>query len=323
MHVLGIDAGATKTVCLLANEHQQVIAESRGGGANLAVDDELSVEKALHAVMEEATRGLARPPDVVCLGMAGVDRPKDGRMARAIMRRLGYGSRVLVVNDALLALVAGAPTGPAVVVIAGTGAIAYGRNANNQAARASGWGYLLDDEGSGYWIGAHALKAVMRHADDRGPATDLTPRVLAHFGVAQPSDLVHVVYYRDLSRQDIAGLTVLVEQSRAVGDAVAARILEEAAAELARAAASVTRRLSLEHAAATYVLAGGVFRGVPWIRGAVAEHLRALAPRSTVVPLEVEPALGAVRLAIAHADGHLVLPSYVGHEGGLVHQASR
>jgi N-acetylglucosamine kinase-like BadF-type ATPase len=311
MHLLGIDAGATKTVCLLADEDEHVLAEARGGGANLAVDDELSVEKVLHGVMEDATRGLTHPPAVVCLGMAGVDRPKDGRLARAIMRRLAFGSRVLVVNDALLALVAGASSGNAIVIIAGTGAIVYGRNTANRAARASGWGHLLDDEGSGYWIGVNALKAVMREADGRGPATDLTPRILAHFGVSAPSDLVHVVYYRDLSRQEIAALSVLVEQSRAGGDPVALEILESAASELARAARSVTCRLNLQAEPVTFVLAGGVLRGVPWLRDEVASHLRRVTPSASVVPLEVEPALGAVRLAIAEAEGRLELPQYL------------
>ncbi len=311
MHVIGIDAGATKTVCLVADERGRVLGEARGSGANLAVNEEFGVEKVLHAVMDEASRGVQEPPAAVCLGMAGVDRPEDGRMARTIMRRLGYRSRVLVVNDALLALVAGVGLEPGIVVISGTGAIVYGRNARNQAARAGGWGHLLDDEGSGYWIGINALKAVMREADGRGPATDLTPRVLGHFGVAAASDLVHVVYYRNLSRQEIAALSGLVQQSRDAGDAVACEILEAAASELARSAESVTRRLELEGEAFSYVLAGGVFRGVPWLARTLTDRLPAFASRSVVLTLQDEPALGAVRLALAEAAGTLVLPVYV------------
>ncbi len=310
MYVLGIDAGATKTVCLLADQQGRILAEARGPGANLAVDDELGVEKALHGVMEEASRGVSEAPAAVCLGMAGVDRPEDGRIARTIMRRLGY-RRVLVVNDALLALVAGVDREPGIVIIAGTGAIVYGRNASNQAVRASGWGHLRDDEGSGYWIGLQALRAVMRGADGRGPATDLTARILAHFGVAAASDLVHVVYYRDLSRQEIAALSVLVEQSREAGDEIACEILDLAASELCRAAASVTARLGVADQAFAYVLAGGVFRVVPWVAHALTERLRSVAPRSTVVALEVEPAVGAVRLALAEAESTLVLPRYI------------
>ncbi len=311
MRVLGIDAGATKTVCLLADGDGQVLAKARGDGANLAVDAELQVEKVLHHVMEEASRGVQDPPDAICLGMAGVDRPEDGRMARTIMRRLGYRSRVLVVNDALTALVAGVEHAPGIVIIAGTGAIVYGRNEQYLAARSGGWGYLLDDEGSGYWIGVRALKCVMREADGRGPKTDLTPRILGHFGVSAASDLVQVVYYRDLRRQEIAALSELVEQARAAGDPTACEILEIAASELARSAASVTARLGMVSDRFSYVLSGGVFRGVPSLAAALADRLSDIAPASRTVRLDVEPAVGAVRLAIAEAEGNLVLPSYI------------
>ena len=110
------------------------------------------------------------------------------------MRRIGARARILVTNDALIALVAGAGVGPGVVVIAGTGSIAYGRNAHDEAARAGGWGYILADEGSGFWIGRQALRAVVRAADGRGPATALTPLVLEFFGVTRAEQLVREVY---------------------------------------------------------------------------------------------------------------------------------
>jgi N-acetylglucosamine kinase-like BadF-type ATPase len=311
MHVLGIDAGASKTVCLRADAQGRVLAEARGPGANLAVDDELAVEKTLHALMEDATRDVDEIPAVVCLGMAGVDRPEDGRVVRDIMRRIGYRSRVLVVNDALIALVAGVGPAPGVVVVAGTGAITYGRNAANEATRAAGWGHVLDDEGGGYWIGVQALRAVMRQADGRGPATGLTERLLAHFRVAAPSDLVRVVYSEHLGRPDIAALTRQVEEARRAGDAVAGTILEHAVSELTAAAASVTGRLGMADDAFRYVLAGGVFRGVAWLAHALAGRLSAVAPKSTVVPLDVEPAIGAVHLALEDIAGRLVLPASI------------
>src|SRR5690349_19220595 len=138
MFVLGIDAGGTKTVCQLANERGEVLAETRRGGANLQAVGELEVEKVLHEVMEEALGDRDIVPAAICLGIAGVDREEDGRTVRAIMRRIGYKAKTLVVNDALVALEAGAPDQPGVVVIAGTGSISYGRNARNEAARAGG-----------------------------------------------------------------------------------------------------------------------------------------------------------------------------------------
>jgi N-acetylglucosamine kinase-like BadF-type ATPase len=150
MVVLGIDAGGTKTVCQLADDTGEVLAEARRGGANLQAAGELEVEKVLHDVMEEAIGDHDVVPAAICLGIAGVDRPDDARVVRGLMKRIGYKARVLVVNDALIALEAGAPETAGVVVIAGTGSIAYGRNERGQAARAGGWGYMLGDEGSGY-----------------------------------------------------------------------------------------------------------------------------------------------------------------------------
>ena len=215
-------------------------------------------------------------------------------------------------NDALVALVAGVGDAPGVVIICGTGSIAYGRSAD-RAARAGGWGHVLGDEGSGYWIGRRALRAVARAADGRGPATSLTARVLNHFAVAQAV------------RPDRRGLRppaappraradsrALVQQARDEGDEVATQILEQAAHELVRAARSVVERLRMQEEAVQFVLAGGVFTGVPWLAEELKRRLPAIAPRGQVKRLEVEPALGAVRLALAEAQGGARLPSYFG-----------
>src|SRR5207248_9614696 len=160
-------------------------------------------------------------PAAVCVGIAGVDRDDEARAVRAIMRRVGYQSRVGVVNDALIALAAGAGDAPGIVVIAGTGSIVYGRKARDEAARAGGWGHIIGDEGSGYWIGREALAAVMRAVDGRGPATRLTEDVLEHFGIADVSRLPRSVYDRELARMSVAAIGPSVQRARDSGDAVA------------------------------------------------------------------------------------------------------
>src|SRR5262245_18004724 len=142
MTVLGVDAGGTKTVCLLSDERGRVLAEARGPGANLQSTGELELEKVLHQVMEVALDHQDSRPAAICLGIAGVDREDDARVVRAIMRRISPGSRVLVVNDALVALVAGVGRAPGIVVLSGTGSIVYGRNERGDAARAGGWGHV-------------------------------------------------------------------------------------------------------------------------------------------------------------------------------------
>ena len=310
MHVLGIDAGGTKTVCLLADERGTIVSEGRGGDANLQSSGELAVEKVLHEVMETAIGDRAVTPSAICLGIAGVDRESDERTVRAIMRRIGYKSRVLVVNDALIALVAGAGDSPGIVVIAGTGSIVYGRNANFDAARAGGWGHIIGDEGSGYWIGREALAAIMRAVDGRGPATKLAQDVLAHFGIADTSELPRIVYDRELPRVSVAALGPIVQGASQRGDAVAARILERAADELVLAAGSVAAKLEMRGDVFPFVLAGGVFRVVPWLAEELSRRLVEVAPRCEVRPLEQEPAAGAVWLALSEARGGARVPTY-------------
>lgn len=311
MYVLGIDAGGTKTVCLLADERGDVLAEARGAGANLQVIGELGVEKVLHGVMEETIGERDLRPAAICLGMAGVDRPRDAQAVGDIMRRIGHKTRTVVVNDALVALVAGAGHQAGVVVVAGTGSIAYGRDAEGRAARAGGWGYLLGDEGGGFWIGRNALSAVVRQFDQRGPDTMLTELVLKQMQLSTPAELIHAIYDQGLQRHSIAGLSGVVQRAAEAGDAVARDILARAATELAAAAASVVTRLRMRGDVFPTVLAGGIFSGIPSLAAALSERLAEVAPRSEVRRLSVEPARGAVTLALAAARGEVVLPTYI------------
>ena len=310
MPVLGIDVGGTKTVCLLADDEGRLIAESREEGANLQGAGELALEKVLHSVMEATLEGTGLIPSAICLGIAGVDRASDQAVVRGIMTRIGYKARILVVNDALIALQAGIGNAAGIVIVSGTGSIAYGRNDEGNASRAGGWGYVLGDEGSGYWIGRLALRAVVRHADGRGRVTSLTPRLLAHFGVARATDLIHKIYHEDLGPRTIAALAKYVQHARDEGDMVANGILNRAADELLTAATAVMARLEMGQREFTFVLAGGMFHALPWLCDQMQLLLPARAPRSKVMRLDQEPALGAVRLALAELQGGAKLPVY-------------
>ncbi|HTI39201.1 MAG TPA: BadF/BadG/BcrA/BcrD ATPase family protein [Vicinamibacterales bacterium] len=310
MVVLGIDAGGTKTVCQLATGEGEILSESRRGGANLQAVGELEVEKVLHEVMAAAIGDRDVTPAAVCLGIAGVDRPEDARVVGAIMKRITYKARVLVVNDALVALEAGAPARPGVVVIAGTGSISYGRNVKNQAARAGGWGFVLGDEGSGYWIGRAAIRAVLRQADHRGQPTILTRLLLEHFGIPRTQDLIHEVYSDTLRPATIAALAQCVQTAFTSGDAVAIGILRGCADELESLALSVARRLDMVGTPFPFVLAGGIYKSVPWLHEELARRFSLAAPGSHTDLLAIEPATGAVRLAIQEASGGAHIPAY-------------
>ena len=311
MYVIGIDAGGSKTVCQVGEPDGRVLGEARGPGANLQSAGELQVEMVLHDVMTEAMAGLPGAPAAVCVGMAGVDRPNDARVMRAMLARLCRGSRALVVNDALIALEAGAPGAPGIVLIAGTGSIAYGRDAHGHAARAGGWGHVLGDEGSGFWLGRQALRAVLRAADRRSEPTALAAPVMAHLGVTREQELVQPVYEGGMKPQLVAGLASIVGEVADAGDPVATHIVNVGVGELAAAALSVARRLALMDCEMPLPLAGGVFRAVPRVRTLVIQRLAELMPLARPALLSAEPASGARRLASALLDGDVRVPIYL------------
>jgi N-acetylglucosamine kinase-like BadF-type ATPase len=310
MHVLGLDVGGTKTQCLLADGDGRILNAARGPGANIRAIGERQTETVLQSVIHAVTGGAPIPLAAICIGMAGVDRQEDAAVVQRIVQRLVPIARTLVVNDALIALQAGVDDAPGIVIVSGTGSMAYGRNAGGRAARAGGWGYVLGDEGSGYWVGLLALRAVVRATDGRGSPTALTAIVLNHFGVAHPRQLVQEIYAHERAPSQIAALAQYVQAAFDDGDPVARDILQGAARELSASAGSVCSQLSMSGEAFTFLLAGGTFQAIPWLKTALLERLRGIAPRSRVEPLLDDPAVGAVRLALADARGGACVPAY-------------
>jgi glucosamine kinase len=290
-HVIGIDAGGTKTIGLLADETGTVLRDSRAGAANLVMQGELGVEKVLFDVVEALD-----PPqvDALCLGIAGADRPSSLALVGEVLRRLGFRRRVRVVSDALIALAAGTVDALGIVLVAGTGSVAFGRD-GERTARAGGWGYLLGDEASAYWLGLAAVRQGIRGLDGRGPESTLYERIRGRVGVATPQDLSDWFYQQAAPRTAVAELAGVVEEAARAGDAGAETILDLAADHLVRAAQAVARQLAFPDGF-PLVLAGGTFRACPSLEPRIEERLDL--PGARVERLTVEPARGAVRLAL-------------------------
>ncbi|HUF77953.1 MAG TPA: BadF/BadG/BcrA/BcrD ATPase family protein [Thermoanaerobaculia bacterium] len=292
-HVIGFDAGGTKTVGLLADEHGTVLRDARAGGGNLTTEGELGVEKVLYQVIDALDPPV--PVDAVCLGIAGADRPAHRELVREMLARLGFRRRVRVVHDAVVALAAGAPDGVGMVIVAGTGSVAYGSDPLGTTARSGGWGWLLGDEASAFWLGHAAVRQGIRGADGRGPATTLFNRICSQVGARTPRDLADWFYAQDRPRAGVAELAGLVEEAASAGDEAAVLLLDQAADHLARAARAVARQLTFAKPH-PLILAGGTFRACPSLEPRLAARLGL--PGARIERLAVEPARGAVALAI-------------------------
>ena len=206
-----------------------------------------------------------------------------------------------VVEDARIALAGATESGEGVILIAGTGVNAFGA-AGGRAARASGWGYLVGDEGSGFDIGRRALQAVLWAYDGRGPQTALSHACLDAWNASSPEQLLDQIYTLPPPRDKIAALSRVVASVAAEGDAVAQGIYAEAGRQLGLAAAAVVRRLSLAPDQATIALVGGVFQAGELVLAALRETLQAeLGGVPTLGAPLYTPAYGAVRLALREA----------------------
>jgi N-acetylglucosamine kinase-like BadF-type ATPase len=200
-------------------------------------------------------------------------------------------------------LVGGVGRRHGVVLIVGTGAIAYGVNAQGKARRADGWGYIIGDEGSGLWIGQEGLRAVARAHDNRGPATALEGTVLSHLSLQHASELVTLVYASNFGVPALAGLAPLVSQAAQAGDSVARSILEEAGRRLSNTLRAVIGGLDMADAPFEVVLMGGVLQARDTVWKTVVAALDRIAPRARVIEPRYDAAVGAALLAKQEVGG--------------------
>lgn len=295
---LGIDGGGTKTECALADETGVVLARATAGPSNLLRVGEEAARAALAEAIAEAFRMAGVKPvkvDAVCAGLAGAGRTEVRERAKRLLRELVPTGEIFVVTDAEIALEAAAGRGAGVVLAAGTGSVAYGRDGQGREARAGGWGPVVSDEGSATDIGRCAVAAVLDARDGRGAETALTPRVLAALGASRVEDLP-IALESDPFRR-LAALFLVVAETADAGDRVAIEILDRAAETLSELAGTVIRTLGLDTATVRVAYTGGVFRGSAAVAEGVRVRLAKLAPRAQVSELDTPPAVGAIRLA--------------------------
>jgi N-acetylglucosamine kinase-like BadF-type ATPase len=257
---LGVDGGQSSTTALIADQTGRVLGMGRAGPCNHASGEEgrRKFNAALTGCVSAASKmaGFDATPrfTAVCLGLSGGAADKEALAAEVL-----ESDRIIVTHDADIALSGALAGQPGVIVIAGTGSIAFGRNANGKTARAGGWGYLFGDEGGGFYIVRQALRAALRLEEGWGRATSLRALLLHETGANDANDLLHRFYTPDFPRPRVAALARLVDQAAGEGDASAREILFATAQALSEIAVAVRRQLFRAGEATRFSYLGGVF----------------------------------------------------------------
>jgi glucosamine kinase len=306
-YYLGIDGGGTKTTCAVGDA-SHLLATASAGPSNIVRVGEAQTRASLQQSVRQACAAAGITPEQVsrtCVGGSGAARPELAEIVRRSLAEV-LTSPIDVVGDMQIALEAAFDTGPGVIVIAGTGSIAYGRDQQGTAVRAGGWGFAIGDEGSAHWIGRAAVNAVLRAGDPR--AADLSARTAESaaqssslsaalskaWGVRSLSDLARAA--NSIPPPDFSLLFPAIAASH---DDLALQVLTNAGRELADVAAVVIRRLFAKgHVSSVPVaMTGGVFRHAPLVRRVFYNQLRAVDARVELNPQVVEPVEGALRMA--------------------------
>lgn len=291
---LGIDAGGTKTDCAVSNG-AELLGQASGPSCKLARVGREQARENLHSVIRQACEAArVRAADVqhVCIGMAGASLPEAVQWAQDTIREVIPGATIYVAGDHIIAHRAAFGVSPGVLVIAGTGSIAFGRNQAGETARAGGWGPNVSDEGSAFWVGRQAVTAVL-HAYDFGGDNALQAVVAKAWSVA-PEDVVRLA---NAAEPRFAELAISVMEAAEKGDPAARDIAAGAGKALASLGGAVIRRLWPKGGVVPLALSGGVLHGSALVRQAFKEAMRAEHPEAALSFTAVRPVLGALEIA--------------------------
>lgn len=297
-YYIGIDGGGTNSRLLAVDAQQNVLYQASGTSTNMASNSKQFVKDSIVALLDGCWKkgGLRKAGCAgLCIGSAGLDSESSMAAMREIIEGLGFSCPITVVNDSVLALSAATQTCAGVIVISGTGSIACGMAEDGSIVRCGGWGHLLDDGGSAYWIGKEALRRSLMSYDKRESETVLCEHLPKALGVAHITDCVEYIY-SDFNKTKLAELSILVNEAAKDGDAVSLSILRDAAKELAGLAQAVIHRI--EHHIPVVIVSGGTILNNDILFQKFQQAMHKINPRIEIQKMQQDPVWGAVYLAM-------------------------
>ena len=292
--LLGIDGGATKTLAAVLDLEQMRLHLGHGGPSN---EDAVGAEAAVGALLEAAGQALAAAGidesglDGAVLAVAGTDTPSVVRHVRE-----ARGEGWVVVNDVVGAWATATGAGPGAAAISGTGSNVFGVGPDGRSWRTGGWGHVLGDEGSGYWLGVESIRAALRDRDASGPPTALSDAAPGFFGVETVEALGSFVYSKPLTKSEIARFAIETAALAEQGDEVAGELFERGGRLLGGQIAAVIEQTGLEGAFPVGLI-GSTYKAGEVLLRPLRARVAESAPQARVEIVEAPPVAGSLLLA--------------------------
>jgi len=300
--VVGVDGGGSRTRIWVADERGQQLGSAEGPGSAIRPGE---ADRSADVIVTTTREALAScdmthvTPKVLCVGVAGVGRePERQALWQALVSR-DVADEVVVHADAAIALDDAFGDGAGILLIAGTGSVAFGRSPTGSTSRCGGWGPVCGDEGSGAWIGRRALSIVTASFDEREPSTALVGAILT---AAQVNDVHGLVAWAGAATPaDLAALAPVVSSVADAGDLRANSLLSMASEELVLHVRTLARQLfGDERASVPVAFAGGLLSPGAPLRQRVEHRMKTAVPGAQLRAEEVVPVRGAVRGALRY-----------------------
>jgi N-acetylglucosamine kinase-like BadF-type ATPase len=291
---IGVDGGGTHARAVVVDEDGRELARRTGPAGLVDPRDPGSAAAAIAQLVRTVLLDADRPSAAaLCCGLAGAGRPHEREAVRIALTLEHLAERIAVVGDAEAAMADAFPDGTGVLLVAGTGSIAWARTPDGDALRVGGWGQLLGDEGSGYDVALQGLRAVAHAADGRMPHTALSAVLLAAAGVSNPGDLI--AWTAGAAKAQVAALAPSVLSCASRGDEAALAIRGNAVRSLVEMTAAAASRSGADPVAVA--LTGGLIGVNGPLRNFVSEAIRERLPGANITDRPVDAALGAARIA--------------------------
>lgn len=298
--VVGVDGGGSKTRVMVGTADGEELASLEGPGSAISLAGPAHSAVVIADLVARALGEIAQPgavfPRVLYCGVSGTGREESARALHAALDEKELAEEVVIDSDGLVAYYDAFEDRAGILLVAGTGSIAYGRSPSGTLVRCGGWGPTFGDEGGGSWIGRRALSIVAASSDGREPPTALLFPILVATGCEDVQDLIQWAAAADA--RAFASLVPAILTTAGAGDPRASALVTLAAEELVLHVRALARQLfGDERAAVSVALSGGLMERGSILRKRLEQRLKSAVPGAQVRVEDVLPARGALRAA--------------------------
>lgn len=300
--LLAIDGGGTKTIAVITDQKGTILGRGKAGASNYQAVGRENAKQSLISAINHALQSIRQFYnqtekmyfECAVFALAGIDTKKDHVIVNEIVNEVIHSlpiqiKSIIIENDGLSTLLGATKNSPGLLLISGTGSIAFYHDGHGNYVRAGGWGHRVGDEGSGYWIGKEAIRAVLKMYDGREKTSILSNLIINHFQFSNIEDLYNWVYSDRYSVDDVSSLTLIVEKAANQGDEVSRRILDSAVFELEQLLLAVLKRGVHNKGNLSLILQGGVLHNNFYIRQKLLERLKNKYPNINIMDIQKQP----------------------------------